>query len=69
LKIVTCHFPANNWTSTTEKFLPGVKELFDKPLEEKKRRYKYVIYKRIDANYYCDNGDENDIWEKSERPT
>jgi hypothetical protein len=27
------------------KFLPDFKELFDKPPEEKKMRYRYVIYK------------------------
>jgi hypothetical protein len=46
------------------KFLPDVKYIFDKPHEENKRRYMYVIYKRIDANYYGDGDDENGILEK-----
>jgi hypothetical protein len=39
------NLPANNCTSGATKFLLDVKELFDKPLEEKKRRYRYEIYK------------------------
>jgi hypothetical protein len=44
-KIVTCHLPTINCTSAAGKFLPDVKELFDKPPEVKKRRSRYVIYK------------------------
>jgi pre-mRNA-splicing factor ISY1 len=51
------------------KFLPGVRELFNKPLKAKKRRSRYVIYKQIDANYYGDKDDKNDILEKDKRPT
>lgn len=50
------------------KFLPGVKELFDKPPEAKKRRSRYEIYKRIDASYYGYRDDEDGILEKVERP-
>jgi hypothetical protein len=49
------------------KFLLGVKEIFDKPLEVKKKRYVYAIYKRIDANYYDNRDGENGILEKVER--
>jgi pre-mRNA-splicing factor ISY1 len=34
------------------KFLPNIKELFNNPPKEKKRRSRYEIYKWIDANYY-----------------
>jgi hypothetical protein len=51
------------------KFLPNVKELLDNPPEAKKRRSRYVIYKRIDTNYYDDRDDENDILEKFKQPT
>eukprot|EP01018_Ginkgo_biloba_P006642 Gb_22077 [translate_table: standard] len=49
------------------KHLPGVKELFDKPPETKKRRSRYEIYKRIDASYYGYRDDEDGILEKVER--
>jgi pre-mRNA-splicing factor ISY1 len=41
------------------KFLPDFKELFDKPPEEKKMRYRYVIYKWIEMSSYY--GYKNDI--------
>jgi hypothetical protein len=41
--------------------------IFDKPCREMKRRSMYVIYKQIDASYYDDNDDENDILEKVEK--
>jgi hypothetical protein len=44
------------------KFLPEIKELFNNPHEDKKRRYMYAIYKKIDANYYGNSNDENDIF-------
>jgi nucleoside-specific outer membrane channel protein Tsx len=50
------------------KFLPKFKESFDKTHEEKNRNYLYDIYELIDANYYGDNDDENDILEKVEHP-
>jgi hypothetical protein len=65
-KIVTCHIPTTNYTSGDEKFLPIVKELFDKTFEEKKRRCRYDIYRKIDANYYGYRDDEENILEKLE---
>lgn len=50
------------------KKLPGVKELFEKPPEIKKRRSRYDIYKRIDASYYGYRDDEDGILEKLEGP-
>jgi pre-mRNA-splicing factor ISY1 len=50
------------------KKLPGVKELFDKPPELRKRRTRYDIYKRIDASYYGYRDDEDGILEKLEAP-
>jgi pre-mRNA-splicing factor ISY1 len=38
------------------------------PPRMKKRRSRYVIYKKIDTSYYGDNDDENGIMEKVERP-
>ncbi|KAK1403812.1 pre-mRNA-splicing factor ISY1-like [Heracleum sosnowskyi] len=43
------------------KKLPGVKELFEKPPELRKRRTRYDIYKRIDASYYGYRDDEDGI--------
>lgn len=48
------------------KKLPGVKELFEKPPELKKRRSRYDIFKRIDASYYGYRDDEDGILEKLE---
>ena len=48
------------------KKLPGVKELFDKPPELRKRRTRYDIYKRIDASYYGYRDDEDGVLEKLE---
>ncbi|KAJ7566810.1 hypothetical protein O6H91_02G119700 [Diphasiastrum complanatum] len=49
------------------KQLPGVRELFEKPPELKKRRSRYEMYKRIDADYYGYRDDEDGILEKLER--
>ncbi|XP_010542134.1 PREDICTED: pre-mRNA-splicing factor ISY1 homolog [Tarenaya hassleriana] len=49
------------------KKLPGVRELFDKPPELRKRRTRYDIYKRIDASYYGYRDDEDGILEKLEK--
>jgi pre-mRNA-splicing factor ISY1 len=49
-------------------FLPGVKELFDKLLE-KKRRSRHEIYKRVNTNYYGYRDDKDGILEKFEWPT
>lgn len=48
------------------KKLPGVKELFEKPPELRKRRSRYDIYKRIDASYYGYRDDEDGVLEKLE---
>jgi hypothetical protein len=50
------------------KFLPNIKEIFDKPCEVKKRRSMYAIYKRINANCYGDKDDENNILGKFKWP-
>ncbi|EEF41756.1 pre-mRNA-splicing factor ISY1 homolog [Ricinus communis] len=50
------------------KKLPGVKELFEKPPELRKRRTRYDIYKRIDASYYGYRDDEDGVLEKVEVP-
>ncbi|KAF6144021.1 hypothetical protein GIB67_017629 [Kingdonia uniflora] len=50
------------------KKLPGVRELFDKPPELKRRRSRYEIFKRIDASYYGYRDDEDGILEKLEGP-
>lgn len=50
------------------KKLPGVRELFEKPPELRKRRSRYDIYKRIDASYYGYRDDEDGILEKLEGP-
>ncbi|MQL72603.1 hypothetical protein Taro_004927 [Colocasia esculenta] len=50
------------------KKLPGVRELFEKPPEIRKRRTRYDIYKRIDASYYGFRDDEDGILEKLEGP-
>ncbi|KAI8017709.1 hypothetical protein LOK49_LG04G01425 [Camellia lanceoleosa] len=50
------------------KKLPGVRELFEKPPELRKRRTRYDIYKRIDASYYGYRDDEDGILEKVEGP-
>lgn len=48
------------------KKLPGVRELFEKPPEVRRRRTRYDIYKRIDASYYGYRDDEDGILEKLE---
>eukprot|EP00262_Sarcandra_glabra_P014588 TRINITY_DN4292_c0_g1_i4.p1 TRINITY_DN4292_c0_g1~~TRINITY_DN4292_c0_g1_i4.p1 ORF type:complete len:296 (+),score=55.02 TRINITY_DN4292_c0_g1_i4:120-1007(+) len=50
------------------KKLPGVRELFEKPPELRKRRSRYDIFKRIDASYYGYRDDEDGILEKVEGP-
>ncbi|XP_028763679.1 pre-mRNA-splicing factor ISY1 homolog [Neltuma alba] len=50
------------------KKLPGVRELFEKPPELRKRRTRYDIYKRIDASYYGYRDDEDGILERLEGP-
>ncbi|KAI3993206.1 hypothetical protein MKX01_009949 [Papaver californicum] len=50
------------------KKLPGVKELFEKPPELRKRRSRYEIFKRIDASYYGYRDDEDGILVKLEGP-
>lgn len=50
------------------KKLPGVRELFEKPPELRKRRTRYDIYKRIGASYYGYRDDEDGILEKLEGP-
>ncbi|XP_042515439.1 pre-mRNA-splicing factor ISY1 homolog [Macadamia integrifolia] len=50
------------------KKLPGVRELFEKPPELRKRRSRYDIFKRIDASYYGYRDDEDGILEKLEGP-
>ncbi|ESQ48016.1 hypothetical protein EUTSA_v10021236mg [Eutrema salsugineum] len=49
------------------KKLPGVRELFEKPPELRKRRTRYDIYKRIDASYYGYRDDEDGILERLEK--
>ncbi|KAF8103637.1 hypothetical protein N665_0186s0006 [Sinapis alba] len=49
------------------KKLPGVRELFEKPPELRKRRTRYDIYKRIDASYYGYRDEEDGILEGLER--
>lgn len=48
--------------------MPGVRELFEKPPELRKRRTRYDIYKRIDASYYGYRDEEDGILEKVEGP-
>jgi hypothetical protein len=62
------NLPTTNCTSGASKFLHDVKDLFDKPPKANKRRPRYDIYKQIDASYYGNRDDENDILEKVERP-
>ncbi|ESW13867.1 hypothetical protein PHAVU_008G233000 [Phaseolus vulgaris] len=50
------------------KKLPGVKELFEKPPELRKRRTRYDIYKRIDASYYGYRDEEDGVLERLEGP-
>ncbi|KAL1291684.1 hypothetical protein HN51_060219 [Arachis hypogaea] len=50
------------------KKLPGVRELFEKPPELRKRRTRYDIYKRIDASYYGYRDDEDGVLERLEGP-
>ncbi|KAK3032203.1 hypothetical protein RJ639_035915 [Escallonia herrerae] len=50
------------------KKLPGVKELFEKPPELRKRRTRYDIYRRIDASYYGYRDDEDGVLGKVEGP-
>lgn len=46
--------------------LPGVRELFDKPPEVRKRRTRYEIHKRINAGYYGYYDDEDGVLEPLE---
>jgi pre-mRNA-splicing factor ISY1 len=46
--------------------LPGVRELFDKPPEIRKRRTRYEIHKRINAGYYGYYDDEDGVLEPLE---
>ena len=50
------------------KKLPGVRELFEKPPELRKRRTRYDIYKRIDASYYGYRDDEDGVLDRVEGP-
>ncbi|KAJ8755521.1 hypothetical protein K2173_019319 [Erythroxylum novogranatense] len=50
------------------KKLPGVRELFEKPPELRKRKTRYDIYKRIDASYYGYRDDEDGVLERVEGP-
>ncbi|XP_058755571.1 uncharacterized protein LOC131628767 [Vicia villosa] len=50
------------------KKLPGVRELFEKPPELRKRRTRYDIYKRINVAYYGYRDDEDGILERLEEP-
>ncbi|XP_075500147.1 uncharacterized protein LOC142538736 [Primulina tabacum] len=50
------------------KKLPGVKELFEKPPELRKRRTRFGIYRKIYASYYGYRDDEDGILEKLEGP-
>lgn len=50
------------------KKLPGVRELFEKPPELRKRRTRYDIYRRIDASYYGYRDEEDGILVKLEGP-
>lgn len=49
------------------KQLPGVRELFDKPPELKRRRSRYEMYKRIDADYYGYRDEEDGVLEQVEK--
>eukprot|EP00850_Spirogloea_muscicola_P024053 SM000429S16081 [mRNA] locus=s429:27139:29075:- [translate_table: standard] len=49
------------------KQLPGVRELFDKPPQLSKKRSRYELYKRIDADYYGYRDDEDGVLEKLEK--
>ncbi|CAA7053027.1 unnamed protein product [Microthlaspi erraticum] len=49
------------------KRLPGVRELFEKPPELRKRRTRYDIYKRIDSSYYGYRDEEDGILENLEK--
>ncbi|XP_058742841.1 uncharacterized protein LOC131615701 [Vicia villosa] len=50
------------------KKLPGVRELFEKPPELRKRRTRYDIYKRINAAYYGYRDEEDGILKSLEEP-
>ncbi|GJS56302.1 pre-mRNA-splicing factor ISY1 [Tanacetum coccineum] len=60
------HGPGYRYFGAAKK-LPGVKELFEKPPELRKRRSRYDIYKRIDVSYYGYRDDEDGVLEKVER--
>jgi hypothetical protein len=51
------------------KFLLDIKDSFNNPLDLKKRRSRFVIYKLIDMRYDGNNDDKNGILEKLELPT
>ncbi|KAJ9141129.1 hypothetical protein P3X46_031703 [Hevea brasiliensis] len=50
------------------KKLPGVRELFEKPLELRRRRTRYDIYKRIYVSYYGYKDDRDGVLGKVEVP-
>jgi hypothetical protein len=51
------------------KLHPILKDIFDNPLEAKKRTCRYEIYKRIDASsYYGYKNDEEVSWRKLSGP-
>ena len=49
------------------KELPGVKELFEAPAVPKRRRNRYEMYKRIDADYYGYRDEEDGVLIKLEK--
>ncbi|TXG51149.1 hypothetical protein EZV62_023673 [Acer yangbiense] len=61
------HGPGYRYFGAVKKLL-GVRELFEKPLELRKRRMRYDIYKRIDASYYRYRDEEDGVLEKVEHP-
>ncbi|MQM09247.1 hypothetical protein Taro_042114 [Colocasia esculenta] len=63
----SCRGPGYRYFGAAKK-LPGVRELFEKPPETRKRRTRYDIYKRIDASYYGFRDDEDGILEKLGSP-
>ncbi|KAG8496380.1 hypothetical protein CXB51_009227 [Gossypium anomalum] len=51
------------------KKLSGVRNLFEKPLELRKRRTRYDIYKSINASYYGYKDEEDGVLARVEGPT
>ncbi|KAF9600294.1 hypothetical protein IFM89_005880 [Coptis chinensis] len=62
------HSSQSHWYFGAAKKLPGVRELFEKPPELRKRRSRYDIFKRIDMSYYGYRDDEDGILGKLEGP-